>query len=501
MKLGTVIIGSLLGMGGTSVGVSWMVDARGPGAGTSAPTARPDGPADVARPDAAESSEGLTLPSSPETSFAHSGTLRFEGRMGHTALPADRSEETFLLYELGADETAEAASRAPVNVSIVIDRSGSMRGQRLQNAIAAAQGMFDRLRADDVVSVVAYADRAEVLVPRTTVGRMSRGEFGAVLSDLRGGGNTCISCGVEVARSLLRQSDGVRRILLLSDGQANRGAMGVGEFRALGDAVRIDGSALASIGVDVDYDERTLFALSEASDGRHYFVADPRGLPVVIEQEAQALLGVLADRVDLEVTLAEGVRLLEVVDRAHTRVRDRVRVDLGQIGRGESKTVLLRVAVDAGRGDRSIAQARVTYRDLVAERDESAEGRLAVLQDPSLSRRPDVDAAVEARLGRKDTLEALISANDAFRRGDTAAAGRALEKARTTISSRKRRAAVAGTPKVDADFDRQLQALGSASEEFQKAIDAPPSSVPFPQSAPAKAATRFNQASASPFSD
>src|SRR5687767_221318 len=104
------------------------------------------------------------LAGSDTPSFTRDGGLRLEGRLGHAWLPADAPGETFVLASIEAPAQAATAS-TPVNLAIVLDRSGSMAGKRLTNALDAARGMVRRLRDGDVVSVIAYDTRAETLVP------------------------------------------------------------------------------------------------------------------------------------------------------------------------------------------------------------------------------------------------------------------------------------------------------------------------------------------------
>ncbi len=466
MKLSIAMGASLVGMIGTSVGVSWVM---GPPAQASeaaatawtAPAAPVEPPAVAADATAASSS------------FVRDGVLRVEARVGHTVLPANASTDTFVLVDVQATQADDVTTRAPANIAIVLDRSASMRGRKMTNAMGALRGMLAQLRPDDTVSIVTYADKASVLVPATTVRSLDLAAVGDQLDRVRAGGHTCMSCGIGLARLELRARTGaVNRMLLLSDGLANRGVVEPTHFRALADGMRAERTAIASIGVDIDYDERTLLALSEASNGRHYFVQNASNLGAVFEQERRALVGSVADDVEVAVALADGVELLEVVDRPHRMENGRVRVALGTFAAGEQRTALLRVRVAGSAGATPLADVELAWRDLLADRDERIEGALALRFEGTES--APLDPAVDARLGRKDTFDALISANAAFARGDLSATRRELERARRTVVKRKS-ASGAASPKHDADFDRQIQAIERASNGFDEAVaEAPP---------------------------
>jgi len=505
VRLSAVVLLSLLGMGTSSLGVTWLTpSSRAQGPSPAATEARPSIPATPTSGSRPAGPVQVAAPAdAPPASFTVDGKLRLDARLGHAVLPGEQSSETFLLVEVTAPMATSVEARAPVNLSVVIDRSGSMKGKRLTNAIAAARGMLSRLRPDDTISLVAYDDEAELLVAPTTVERVDRLVFERALADLESGGHTCISCGLDLARAQVRRRSGaINRILLLSDGVANRGLTTVPEFRLLGDVARQERTAVTSIGVDLDYDERTLFAVSQASNGNHYFVEDPFGLPAVFEREAATVVGSVADRVDVDVELAEGVELVEVIARGHRSEGNRVALSFGSFAAGEDKSALLRVRVAAGTGARALADVRLAYRDLTEDRDARASGRLGLVLDPASDRVAGLDPRVEERLGRRDTFDALLGANDAFARGEVAAAQAKLEEAREQVEARRSRSAPVVGSALDNDFVQQLEALGAAQDNFDDAkAEAAEASVPM--AAPAvpkgKKAIRDNVANADPF--
>ncbi len=484
MKPIAVLLWSVVGMTATSSTVAWMTPS-----GSDAPVSTVSTAA-AAQPTPGRAASWTKTPEDApkavvadvadvaapavHSSFVADGLLHVEGRLGHTSLPRGQTRESFVLVSVDAPADRILEERPPVDVSIVIDRSGSMKGSRLRNAVAAARGMVGRLDSNDRVSLVAYDGQAQLLMPATRVADMDPLRFEQTLLRLRHGGNTCLSCGLELAMDQLRGRSGVGRVLLLSDGKANRGLTTAVGLRGLGDQARRDEMAIASIGVDVDYDETTMFAVSEASNGRHYFVENPSALPAVFEQEREAMVGTVADRASVDVTLADGIELLEVVDRPHQRRGNTVSLSLGSFTSGDAKTALLRVLVRPGERERSqsVASVQLAYHDLGAERMQTHRADLGIMLDADDAPPPALDPTVEARLGRKEAFDALLSANEAFDRGEVAEAEEVLEQARREIQSRRRRSAdspESAPPAVAADFDRQLEALGSASTGLRDA--------------------------------
>lgn len=479
MKLGTVALLSTLGMALTSVSV-WALTPTGGGPGS---PAAPTTPA-VTSPlggGGAGGGGGLLadlVGDDGDAQFTAGSTLMVQGRLGHAVLEAQRDNETFLMLQVGAATEDVASAIAPVNLSIVIDRSRSMEGRRLDNALSAARGMVRRLRDGDTVSVVTYNTETSVVVPATVLDRRSRDDVLFALRGIEARGHTCISCGVEAGLDAMGRRPGVSRMLLLSDGEANTGIRDVPGFERLAERARTRDVAISTIGVDVDYNERVMFAVARSSNGRHYFVEDERGLPRIFDEELESLVRSVANRAEVEIDLAPGVGVIEVLDRSFTRDGNRVVVPFGAFSQGDEKTLLMRLRVPRGDvGDRPVADVRLRYEDLTRGRPGSCEGTLIARLTDDATKVSELDPKVEARLGRSETADALRRANELFSEGDVEAAQRTLDSSRGRIRRRqtaaRTKAGKDDQPALDADFQRQLQTLEEAEQGFGAAAAEP----------------------------
>lgn len=481
MKIATVALLSTLGMALTSVSV-W---ALTPPASKAAPTdSRPVSVAASAPRSSSTNGNllGGLLGSATSTStgatFTSGSTLMLEGRLGHPTLDAARDNETFLMLNVVAAAEELANTSVPVNLSIVIDRSRSMEGRRLENALAAARGMIRRLRDGDTVSVVTYNTETTVVIPATVLDSRSREDLLFSLRGVEAQGHTCISCGIEMGLATMGTRPGVSRMLLLSDGEANAGIRDVPGFQRLAEQARSRDVAISSIGVDVDYNERVMFAVAQSSNGRHYFVEDEAGLPRIFDEELDSLVRTVANRAEVELDLAPGVQLLEVMDRSFTRDGNRIFVPFGAFAQGDNKTLLVRLRVPRGEvGDRAVADVRMRYDDLTLTSAGSCQGSLvAALTDDARAVSP-LDALVESRLARSETSVALQRANELFAEGDVAAARRTIDNSRGRIRDRatdaSSKADAAQRPALDKDFERQLATLEEAEQGFSAAAAEP----------------------------
>jgi Ca-activated chloride channel family protein len=430
-----------------------------------------------------EASAGLALGSQSTSStqgwkFEEGSQVRIEGRLGHATLPSGRDSETYLYVNVRAPQDAVAATSAPLDLAIVIDRSGSMQGKKMVNALDAARGMVRRLRDGDRVSVVAFNTSPETIVPSTVLDAAARERVARDISTIAPGGDTCISCGLEAGMDQLRGQDGrVKRIMLLSDGEPTAGVRDVEGFRSVAVRARDMGCAVSAIGVDVLYNERIMSTIAIESNGRHRFVEDASGLPQIFDDEMASLTRTVAANAEMRIALDRGVELLDVFDRAFRREGDEVVVPMGVLGAGEEKTVLMRVRLPRGSvGERPVAQVRFGFDDLVEGGREIATGGLVAELSADPSELSELDPLVAARLGRSETAAALRQANDFVARGDAGSALRAIEEAKRELSDRKTALAPKASARrgeFEADLDRQLAALEKADDGFAS----PPPSI------------------------
>ncbi|MFO0593329.1 MAG: VWA domain-containing protein [Polyangiaceae bacterium] len=418
-----------------------------------------------------------------QSQFSAGTTLHVDGRLGHTRLEKGSRGETFMMLEVRADSD-RAAARAPVNLAIAIDRSGSMKGNRLRNAIQGASAAIDRLNDGDVVSVVTFDAKTQVLVTPTVIDSSSRSRVRSEVQGITLGGDTCISCGIEDALVQLDRTSGrVNRMIVLSDGDATAGVRDIPGFRAMAQRARDRGTSITTIGVDVDYNEKIMTAIAADSNGRHYFVENESSLERVFESETAALTTTLASGAEAQIELSPGVELVRVFDRTFRRSGNRVIVPLGSFGGGETKTVLLKVRAPTDRdGSTAVASVDLTYRDHVGDTDGRCGGKLAL--DVGSGAPSDLDAVVEGRVNRSETASTLREANDLFAQGRVEDAKHKLEERQRALQTAAATAAANAAPARKADVDRDFAAQTSAVADANQVFAAPPAGA-----APAPAAT------------
>ena len=403
------------------------------------------------------------------STFSAGSTLRVDGRVGHPRLVKGAAGETFVLLEVRSEGGARAATPAPSHLTLVIDRSGSMRGERLRNAVNGAAAAVDHLGDGDTVSVVAFDDRSSIVVPATDISAESRERVKAEIRKITLGGDTCISCGIEDGLAeLLRSSGKVDRMIVLSDGDATAGVRDLAGFRTLSTRAREGGISVTTIGAGVTYNQKILGGIALESGGGHYFIENTASLERVFQTEADKLRATVATNTEVSIELGEGVQLDRVFDRTFEKRGNRVVVSLGGFTQGDVKTVLLKVRVPSRKeGAAPVAGVSLAYRDLVKGEDGRCDGELAVVVTGDPKGGSELDGVVSGRLQRSETAAALLDANDLWAQGKVEEAQRRLAGQQQALASAETAARRASPKKrsvdVENDFKGQAGSLSGAS--------------------------------------
>jgi len=295
---------------------------------------------------------------------AQADQVKLNVALGKPFLMADKQQKAFLKVGLTGFVMKDEAERTPVNVAVVIDKSGSMSGEKIQKAKEAALMAIGKLSAKDIVSVVAYNHTVEVLLPATKVA--DKAAIRAAIQKLSAGGNTALFAGVSKGADELRKfldKDRANRIILLSDGLANVGPSSPAQLGELGLSLIKEGISVTTVGLGSDYNEDLMTELARRSDGNHAFVSEPADLARIFKLEFGDVLAVVAQEVVVKVTCAEGIRPLRLLGRKGEIDGQAVTTTLNQLTSQQEKYLLIEVDVPAGEENsvRDVATVSLSY--------------------------------------------------------------------------------------------------------------------------------------------
>jgi len=293
--------------------------------------------------------------------------------------------ERFLLVEITAPTVTADPSRRrpPVNLSFVLDRSGSMGGHnKLSLAKQAALESIHRLEAEDRFAVVTYDDQVDVVMPGTQATPDARREAARRLAGIEPRNSTDLHAGwltgCEQAAAGL-QAEGVNRVLLLTDGLANRGVTDPGELARLAYDLRRRGVTTSTFGVGSDFDEALLQAMADNGGGHFYYAGDVAQMRDHITSEVGETLEVVAREVVLELTLPESVRVDSLSPFRVEQSGGRARILLGDLVSGQLLSIALRLTFDFGTVGREVGiRVQVADRDGAFDRAMPAVSRVTL---------------------------------------------------------------------------------------------------------------------------
>jgi Ca-activated chloride channel family protein len=258
----------------------------------------------------------------------------------------------YVLLSFEAPESANAAARPPIDLSFVIDRSGSMAGSKIDLARKAVVQALRMLRPSDRFSIVVYDDEIDVLVPSTPASAEALRNATTRVECVDARGTTNLGSGwltgcEELARHA--QQGRIGRCLLLSDGLANRGITDRAELARHAEELRARSITTSTIGLGADFDERVLEGMSRAGGGHFYFVEAPVQIADCLTGEVGETLEVVARDVAVVAHASHGVSVTTLNSfRVHQEDGGRTRVLLGDLSSRQEVSLVLRVIFPEG---------------------------------------------------------------------------------------------------------------------------------------------------------
>ena len=298
-------------------------------------------------------------------------------------------ETNYLKVSLSG-QNVDSKKRVPINLAIVIDKSGSMSGQRIEKAREAAILAVNMLNENDTLSIVAYDSEARVIVPATKVDNKLR-IIGLINENIYAEGGTALFAGLskgikQVENQLTK--DKVNRIILLSDGQANIGPSSVDELSQLAIIAAKKNIAITTLGIGSDYNELLMSSIASYSDGNHVFVNNSADLENVFVHEFTDLMSAIAQDVVITIQLKNGVKPVRLLGRDGVIKGNEITVKMNQLFSNQEKYVLLEVIPDKGKvgQEKTLAQVDLKYDNLLENKteNETQEVRISYTKDKKM---------------------------------------------------------------------------------------------------------------------
>ena len=403
--------------------------------------------------------------------------VRSENR---TVLIPGPGDGTIQIQVVAPDAPEVRTDRPRLNLALVIDRSGSMsEARKLDFVKTAAHQLVDMMEPDDILSIVAYDHHVQVPWRSRPVGR-DRTELHRIIAGLYPGGATFLSGGLEEGYRQVKcrkRSGTLNRVLLLSDGLANRGVTDRGNLRERAAVMSEKGISISTFGVGHHFDEELMMMVAGGGGGNYRYLGDPERIVAALASEFQTAARTAASEVEIIIRLRKDCRFGSVLGREWRRDGDSYIIRLGDLSAGERRTVFANLNVAGeGTGLREVGEVALRYRDPATSKVVTASAQavsLELVRDERVYRE-GFDRSVQEK---KAVTESSVLVQDAARLADQGKKeeakeilGKAVEGLRAAPASPAVRAEMDHANRYKDSLDEMEDMDSEAAKAAQKAI-------------------------------
>lgn len=365
------------------------------------------------------------------------------------------------------------AKRPPLSLAVVIDRSGSMNGRPIENAKRAAMKVLEQLDPADAFTLVTFSSAAQTVAPMQRATPTNVAAARAAIAQIFDDGGTCISCGLTEGVNELAHTpihDGLRRMVMMSDGQANEGVYDRGELGMLTATIAQQGISVSTVGVGLDFDEVTMTNLATVGRGNYYFVEDTANLDAMFARELGGLSETVATDARLTIDPGPNVKMVEAYGYPTVHVgMNALEIPIADLRAGETRKIVVHALVGANAGTIDVAHVKLAWRRVADNslRNASTTARAEVSTDAAriaASVNVDVLRATEAA----QQARALEQATKAYEERGYAAAQQVMQ---TRARALQAKSAALGTGWVEtqtAEGDTMIKAMPAEPAKAKK---------------------------------
>lgn len=363
------------------------------------------------------------------TTFSGPG-LHGSFALSHTKILASGSTRVFGELTVTADQGDVAKERAPLSLVVVLDTSGSMSGEKIDQAKSSVVSLINDMRDDDEIALVRYSSDSDLIQPLARVGSVRASLIGKVRELQADGGTNIPPALAHGLRALEEAGRGrVRRVVLVSDGLDNTRAVAEATARQSSEK----GVTISSLGIGLDFDEGYMSAVARAGHGNFAFVKDGAALATFLQRELKETAATTIDRASVRISLPAGVRFVRAIGAEARPVDDGTALELrmGSLFAGDTRRVVVELSTSVAEAGelRAIGgsaswtrvgggaeEASIKNLSLEATSDERAvlegrDGAVFANATSALASLRQIEAAEAYNRGEGDKAQAIIDGN------------------------------------------------------------------------------------------
>jgi Ca-activated chloride channel family protein len=289
------------------------------------------------------------VPAQTRFSAPVTGPVTFTGTLDRTTVLHGADGLVRMELVIGAAQPpVQQGPRVPTDLMVILDRSGSMDGEKLEEARAAIRALVAQLDPQDRFGLVVYSNDATLVIPLANADAGARDRWLATVAAIHADGGTNMSSGLDLGLDALehgRAAGHAQRAILLSDGLANHGdASHDGLVRRAARAVHGE-YMLTTVGIGADFNEELMTALADAGTGNYYYIRVGDDLASVFAREFGAARTTVASGLAVRIEPGRGVRVVDAAGYPLEAVPGAVRFRPGSLFAGQQRHIWVTLAV------------------------------------------------------------------------------------------------------------------------------------------------------------
>lgn len=279
--------------------------------------------------------------------------------------PTGGTEQMYLLIECKGMAQKEI-ERAPINVALVLDRSGSMSGSPIQYSKEACKFVVEQMSQNDLLSLVAFDHEVQtVFAPQNiTYKDAMKKQIDAI--DARGSTNLSGGLVAGAKHVLDHKHEGwVQRVILLSDGHANHGVTDPQDLAQIAKEFNTMGTRITTMGVGEGFDEELMESIADQGGGNFYFIEQPDQIPDLFAKELEGLLSVVGQNLQIKLKPTDYCKITSIYGYQPIEDQGTLLLNIGDIYHHETKSILVELALyPHAKGTHEVLGVEINYVDV-----------------------------------------------------------------------------------------------------------------------------------------
>ncbi len=317
--------------------------------------------------------------------YSHGGPISFNTSLNNKYFYDEK--QVYLYVDLKANKVGSTRERTPLNISVVIDKSGSMADRnKLEYVKKSVEYVIDGLEREDYISIVTYDDNVNVI--QRSERNADKYDLKEKISRILAGGYTNLSGGMfegydQVDRTYRKGY--VNRVLLLSDGLANKG---ITDRYTLADKVRQlnrrDGITISTFGVGNDFNENLMADIADYGRGNYYYIKDSEAIPDIFAMEMNGVRSMVGQGTKMKIRFPKDyLSLNKVYGYPYEIEGDEIVIDLKDIFSGQNRAVLLKFDITKNIDRKLDFESELTYEDVTSNLEPVKENSISTIEPAS----------------------------------------------------------------------------------------------------------------------